>query len=721
MGTTVATGSAKAIVIATGMHTELGRIASLSQEAKSGPSPLQREMNNLAYKITIATIILAVLLIAISVGANLDIKEAFIFAIGIASAMIPQGLPAELNTSLAQAANKLARVKALVKKLSAVETLGATSIICTDKTGTLTKNEMTVEHITMLSSHFSVSGSGYEPKGSLHHEDGLKLDQKEIKPLRLFLVCGFFASNAQIKPPDENHKQWYCIGDPTEGSLVSLALKAGINTKELGDSCPELKEFPFDSVRKRMSSVRFYENRLTAFAKGAPEAIIERCAYILDNGKVRPITVTDKKIIAKQNDMYAVKAMRNLSYAYKYLPKKLDYKIHNPDVIENNLIYLGMVSIVDPIRDDVADAIKAALEANIKISIITGDYAPTAKAIAVKAKLASNPDNIEVIAGDKLPSLNDQTILKHVIDGGVIFSRVSPEDKLRIVTLVKKSNMVVAVTGDGINDAPALKRADIGVAMGKIGTDVAKQSADIVLLDDSFNTLVRAIQLGRGVFQNIKKATLSCLTSNFGELITVLIGLAAASMLGIPPAITAVQILAIDLIAELFPIAALGWDNPEKSLMKEKPRNISEHIFNKKAVIDLIGTGALIGVLAYGNFILFTQRSGYSADTIDSYALEYASATTITYVTIVFCQLVNILIRRTKGFTLSKYLFTNKQLWLAFGISVFSVINIVYNPLIQKIFNSYALNIIDWLFVLIAVLIFFIFREVAKLITPRNF
>jgi Ca2+-transporting ATPase len=719
MGTTVATGNAKCAVIATGMETELGRIANLSQSTKPGLSPLQLEMNNLAARITVATLILAAILVAISLGAHLSIKDAFIFAIGIASAMIPQGLPAEVNTSLAQAANKLARARALVKKLSAVETLGATSVICTDKTGTLTKNEMTVEHITLIDQHFAVSGSGYETNGQIHHDNGIALNSKELKNLHLFFVAGFFASNAKINPPDEHHNSWYCLGDPTEGALITLTKKAGIDTKVLDETCPELKEFPFDSARKRMSSVRSYEGKLSVFVKGAPEMVLEKCTHILAKGKIRLITDTDRKFIAKQNDMYANKAMRNLAYAYKELSPKTDYKIHNPDIVENNLVYLGLVSMIDPVRPDVVEAMVAAREAHIKVSIITGDYAPTAKATALRAKLADRPEDIVIVGGDELTSMKDNQVLELVLKGGIIFSRVSPEDKLRIVNLIRSANKVVAVTGDGINDAPALKRADIGVAMGRIGTDVAKQSADIVLLDDSFHTLVGAIQQGRGVFQNIKKATLSCLTSNSGELIVVLTGLAAASLYGIPAAISVVLILAVDLIAELFPIAALGWDTPEKALMKEPPRQVNVHIFNRPAIIDLLITGLLMGSLAYANFLLFASRNGITAQEYKSNPKLYAAAITLTYVTIVSCQLINILIRRSQFFTISKYMFTNYHLWLAFALSLFCVLNIVYNPWIQRIFNSADLSATDWLYVFAAAGIFFIARETIKLTYRR--
>ena len=719
MGTTVATGNAKCVVVATGMNTELGRIADLSQATKPGLSPLQREMNNLASRITLATVILAVILIAISLGAHLGIKDAFIFAIGIASAMIPQGLPAEVNVSLAQAANKLAKAHALVKKLSAVETLGATSVICTDKTGTLTKNEMTVEQVTFLNTHFAVSGSGYENSGNVLHENGLALDAAELKNLHRFFVTGFFASNARINPPDTKHNSWYCLGDPTEGALVVLARKAGINTSVLDESSPELKEFPFDSARKRMSSIRNYEGKLTAFVKGAPEMVLERCTHIWVNGKVRPIAKSDIKLIESQNDMFANKALRNLAYAYRILPAGLDYKIHDPDVVENELIYMGLVSMIDPVRDEVAAAMQAAREAHIKVSIITGDYAPTARAIAVRAKLADNPDDIILVGGEELPHMEDNKVLELVLKGGVIFSRVSPEDKLRIVDLVRGANHIIAVTGDGINDAPALKRADIGVAMGKIGTDVAKQSSEIVLLDDSFNTLVKAIQQGRGVFQNIKKATLSCLTSNFGELFTVLIGLVTASLFGFPPAISVVLILAIDLIAELFPIAALGWDTTEQSIMSETPRNPQDHIFNKSAITDLIYTGLIMGGLAYTNYLLFASRHDTSPAQLSHNPKIYASAITLTYITIVICQLINILIRRSKKFTISRYMFTNVHLWLAISLSVFCVLNIVYNPWVQNIFNSGGLGYIDWLHAFGAGAIFFVFRETYKFVFNR--
>lgn len=721
MGTTVALGNALCVVTATGMHTELGRIASLSQNQVDGPSPLQREMNTLAFRITIATIVLGSILITISLGADLSLKEAFLFAIGIASAMIPQGLPAEVNTALSQAASNLAKENALVKKLSAVETLGATSIICTDKTGTLTKNEMTVENVLFLGNTLNVSGSGYENNGAVHNSKSEALSHDELSKLHRFFACGFFAGNAHVNPPDNEHPKWYCVGDPTEGSLVTLARKAGIDTKSLDESTPELREFPFDSVRKRMSSIRLYENKNTVFVKGAPETVLEKCDYIWDpTGKVRKITVADRKLILSVNDMYANRAMRNLAYAYRILPVNSTISTLTIENTETELVYMGMVSMIDPVREEVAAAMSAARAANVKVSIITGDYAPTAKAIAVRAKLADRAEDIILVPGNELPTMKDSKIIELVTRGAIIFARVSPEDKLRIVGLVKHSGQVIAVTGDGINDAPALKIADIGVAMGITGTDVAKQSAEIVLLDDSFKSLVDAIKQGRTIFQNIRKATLSALSSNFAELTVVLISLAAASILGIPPAITAIQILAIDLIAELFPIAALAWDQPHKSLMNEKPRDLHDHIFNLSAAKDLIFTGLVMGSLAYINYILFAVRHGVVARNYIAGSALYASATTLTYVTICVFQYVNVLIRRTPERTLSAYLFTNKQLWVAIGISLFCVLNIVYNPFVHKLFSTYYLDALDWLFILGSAIIYFMIRESYKFVSNKK-
>lgn len=722
MGTTVATGHGTGVVISTATHTELGRIASLSQDTKHEDSPLQKEMNNIATRVTQGTVALCAVLLPLAIQSGLNAREAFLFAIGIASSIIPQGLPAEINTALARAANKLAHARALVKKLSAVETLGATSVILTDKTGTLTKNQMTIEQFLVGDTTYTVSGLGYEPTGAIIGPDGTPLQQAELDKLGLFFTTGSMASNAHINPPDKEHAVWYCIGDPTEGAAVNLAMKAGINPATLDATYPELKEFAFDSARKRMSSIRHFgdNKQLYVFAKGAPENILEQCERIWDHGDIRALTSKDRTAILKTNDTLAASAMRNLAFAYRILPADSDPKQLKLDETESHLTWLGMVSMIDPLRDEVPSAMDAARDAHIKVSIVTGDYAVTAQAIAARARLTSQTDDIIVVSGEELTSLSDTQVLDLARRGGVIFSRVAPEDKLRIVSLVRESGRVVAVTGDGINDAPALKRADIGVAMGMTGTDVAKQSAEIVLLDDSFNTLVSSVQEGRTIFQNIKKGTLSCFTSNAAELVVSLVSLGSATLFHVPLAMSVMEILAIDMVAELFPIAALGWDKADGDLMHDKPRNPHDHILHKRAIVDLLWCGILIGGFAFFNFIWFYHRHGIDAAGAANGTTLHMQATALTYLTIVLCQLCNILQRRTRKGIFSRYQLHNKQLWLAIMLSLFCVINIIYNPWIAPYFRAHALDTTDWMFAMSAAVVFVLVRELQRTMLARK-
>lgn len=716
MGTTVATGHGYGVVTGTGMHTELGRIASLSADTKSEPSPLQRELNHTATRVTQGTVILCALLLPIAIQADLGLKNAFLFAIGIASSLIPQGLPAEVNTALAHAANKLARARALVKKLSAVESLGSTSVICTDKTGTLTKNEMTVEHFLIGKTVYQVSGTGYEANGEVLNDHHKPLPDGHLKEMELFFTAGVFASNARINPPDDEHATWYCLGDPTEGALITLSKKAGVDPEVLEKTYPELKEFAFDSARKRMSSVRAWGDgkQLYVFVKGATENVLDHCEEIWDCGHTRALSAETRKFILDNNEKYAQEAMRNLAYAYKVLPANTDLNKLKMDDLESDLTWLGMVSMIDPLREEVPEAMADAHKAHIKISIITGDYATTAKAIAAKAGLGISHEII-VVEGEELKQLDDARVLHLASRGSVIFSRVSPEDKLRIVELVKSSGLVVAVTGDGINDAPALKRADIGVAMGKTGTDVAKQSAEIILLDDSFHTLVGAVQQGRTIFQNIKKGTLSCFTSNSAELVVNLTSLALFSILHVPLALTVMEILAIDLIAELFPIAALGWDPADRQVMTDKPRNPKDHILNRKSIPDLLWCGLLIGGFAIINYLLFFQRQGVSPQHFDTTNAIYAKATAMTYLTIVLCQFGNILQRRSEKGLFTSYQFQNRKLWIALAASLLCVVTIIYNPWIAPYFGAGPLSVIDWFYALGAAGLFLAIREIQRL------
>lgn len=713
MGTTVATGEGYGVVIATGMHTELGRIASMSQATPASLSPLQKETNNIATKVTQGTVIICAVLLPVAIHAGLEYKDAFLFAIGIASSIIPQGLPAEINTALAQAASKLARARALVKRLSAVETLGATNVILTDKTGTLTKNEMTVEQILVGNTVYEVTGNGYEANGSIHDASGKALSKQKLQELELFFHTATLASNALVNAPDDEHATWHVIGDPTEGALITLSRKAHVDTDALHAEHAEIKEYAFDSARKRMSSVRSYNGKQYLFVKGAPESILEQSIKIWDHGYQRTLTQKERERLLAYHEEHAAQAQRNLAFAFRILPADFDAKKQPLEDAEQQLTFLGIASMIDPLRDEVPAAMLAARRAHMSVSIVTGDFATTARAIAVRAKLADKPEHLTVIGGDELAGLSDEQIISHVRRGGTIFSRVAPEDKLRIVALTQSSGMVVAVTGDGINDAPALKRADIGVAMGIAGTDVAKQSSDIVLLDDSFHTLVGAVQEGRTIFRNIQKGTLSAFTSNSAELVVNLVSLAAATIFHIPLALTVMQILAIDLIAELFPIAALGRDKPEGELMGEKPRKLSNHILNRVNIMDLLWCGIIIGGLAFANFLFFYWRQGLSAAHVDSHSLINAQATSLTYLTIVLCQLANILERRSEHGIFTRYQLHNRLLWAAYGVSLLCVVLIIYSPL-NTYFGSAPLSLTDWLFALTAAAIFVTVREIQR-------
>jgi Ca2+-transporting ATPase len=557
-----------------------------------------------------------------------------------------------------------------------------------------------------------VSGTGYEPSGDITDQHSKPISAKTLASLQLFFETAALASNARISPPDSEHPTWQVIGDPTEGALITLAQKAGLNIDSLEAEKKEIKEFQFDSGRKLMSSIRTDGDQTIVFVKGAPEAVLSRATHLWDQGHHRKLTAADRQRLELYNETHAKAAHRNLAMAYKIYGGKLKLKDLDMNEVESDLIFLGIASMVDPLREQVPSAMLAAQNAHVKVSIITGDYATTAEAIARQAKLGGK-GSITVVAGEELPNLHDSQILELIERGGTVFSRVAPEDKLRIVEIAKHGGKVVAVTGDGINDAPALKRADIGVAMGLTGTDVAKQAAEIVLLDDSFHSLVGAIEQGRLTFKNIKKAARCALTDNAGELLIIMLSLVMNTLLHIPLAITAIQILAIDVIAEMFPITALGWDTASSDkLMRDKPRRLRDHILNRGSVREFAGFGLLSAVLAYGNFLWFFDRAGLSASYIDTTNHLYMQATTLTYVTLVLCQFINLLLVRTDNSEpfFTKYLWSNKKLLWAFGISIFCILNLVYNPVVQPYVRTDGLSVIDWLTALLATGVYLLIR-----------
>ncbi len=712
LGTTVAAGNAKGIVTATGMQTELGRIAGLTQEEKTSKSPLQLEMQVFANRIAIFAVLIGVILFTVSVQQGLGINFALLYGLGIAVAVVPQALPMQVTVALSNGVGMLAKKNAVIKKLSSVETLGSTNVIASDKTGTLTKNEMTVKYLWFDGEEYELTGIGYEPVGSILDKNKNELTEKQIKKIEIMLDAATMASNAEIHEPDENHSTWYAIGDPTEAALITASTKLGTRSPNEDTENPEIHEFSFDSVRKRMSSIRQFDDRKFLTMKGAMDSVLSVSKHIYKNGSAVSITEDDKKMLEELNLRYSKKAMRVLAFAYRELREdETDYVMEN---IERNVIFLGLMVMSDPPKEDVREAIEKAHEAHIRTFIMTGDHAITAQAIGEQVSLSADGNPVEVITGKELDDMTDDS-LKTIMDKNesLIFSRVSPENKLRIVKNLKEQDRIVAVTGDGVNDAPALKSAHIGVAMGGIGTDVSKEAAELVILDDSYSTMVYAIREGRIIYNNLKKTILASLTTNGAELCVVLLGLLGVALFKWPIPILAIQILSIDLLAEILPLTALTYDPGSKDIMSSPPRRREDHILNKNTTIEILFLGFFMGLLAFINFGLFVSRTG--SELTDIHPL-YSRATTVTYATIAFCQFINILSRRyTYESFFSKTIYTNKKMLLSILISFCFVVMVIYIPFFSRFIGFAPINAMDWVYVIGASLVFLVAHESIKL------
>lgn len=711
LGTTVAAGNAHGVVVATGMNTEVGKIAGLTQEEKKSRSPLQLEIQFIAHRITIMAAIIAVFIFVVSVWQGLGFNLAILLALGLAVAVVPQALPMQITVALSNGVARLARENAVIRKLSSVETLGSTEVICTDKTGTLTRNEMTVKYIWFDGRQYELTGNGYEPKGHVVDADGRKLTKGGIEKLELLLDAATMASNAEIHAPDEQHPVWYPVGDPTEAALITASTKLGMRDENEDEENPEIQEFSFDSVRKRMSSLRESDEGRVLYMKGALDSVLSVSSFIYAQEKAVKLTDEAIKALTALSDEYSKQALRVLAFAYRKM--KDTEREYEMEEAEQDAVFLGLMAMNDPAKEGVKEAVEAAHAAHIRTYIITGDHAVTAQAVGRQIHLSTDGKDAPVITGEELSEMKDAD-LRRVMDANesLIFSRVSPEDKLRVVRVLKRAGKVVAVTGDGVNDAPALKSAHIGVAMGSIGTDVAKEASELILLDDSFSTLVFAIREGRTIFNNLRKTVVASMTTNMAELTIVLLGLAGASLLDWPIPLLVVQMLAIDLLAEILPLTALTFDPGSRDLMTSPPRRRTEHILNRGVSLEILFLGALMGTLAFVNFYLFMGRTG--AALTDTHEL-YARATTLSYVTIVFCQFVNILSRRYALDSLfSRNLWSNGKMLWSIAISIAMILLAVYVPFVGSFFSFAALTLTDWGFALAGVAVFLSAHEVMK-------
>lgn len=713
MGTTVATGTALALVVGTGMNTEMGKIASMTSETSAVRSPLQIELGILARWLTSIVVVISIALFGIALWQGFSFFTSMVYALGVAVAAVPQALPAQVTVALSTTSKRLAERKAVVKNLPSVETLGSTTVICTDKTGTLTKNEMTVTRLWFDGKEYEVTGIGYVPEGDVLDENGNPLSEEQIEEIEIMMDAATMASNAEIHPADEDHPGWYPIGDPTEAALITLSTKLGTRSPREDEENPEIKEFPFDSERKLMSSVRKFGDNMQLAMKGATNSVLAISKSIYRNGKIVPITEEDKEKIRALNEGYSRKALRVLAIAFRPLEKSgRDYTIEEA---EKDVVFLGLVCMIDPPKEGVKEAVASCHDAHIRIIIMTGDHAITAQAVGKQIGL-SREGEPPVYTGSEMEKMNDVE-LTQILSGSesVIFSRVAPEDKLRIVKLLQAQDEVVAVTGDGVNDAPALKRAAIGVAMGVTGTDVAKEAAELILLDDSFPTLVEAVREGRTIYNNLKKTVIASMTTNVAELVVVLLGLFGVALWNWPIPILAIQILAIDLLAEVMPLTFLTFDPPSDGIMKEPPRDLTAHIMNLFSSAEVVFLGSLIGILAFGNFALYMSRNGITLSTDAMGTLDFAKATTLTYLTVAYCQFVNIMSRREElNSIFTRDFFTNRILLASIGFSIFMVFIGTTVPAIRSFLYFYPPSVSDFSYILMAAAIFLGTFEIVK-------
>jgi magnesium-transporting ATPase (P-type) len=699
-GSTVACGSGRAVVLAIAGETEFGRIAHLTQSLPETPSPLQLEMERLTRTVSYLVLGVGLVFFLLAVGlAGMHPAQGFLFSLGMIVAFVPEGLPPTVTLSLAMGVQRMARRNALVKRLSAVETLGCTQVICTDKTGTLTQNQMTVRELYTQGRRIRVGGTGYDPGGQFFEEEQPLADV----PARLgdLLRAASLCNDARLLPPTAEQSGWSILGDPTEGALQTLACKAGISPEVLSQQRPRMGEAPFDSTRKRMSTVhRLPNDEVQVYVKGAPREVLEVCTHYQDQDRVLPLDPSSHQRLMASNDEMARSGLRVLAVAYRSrdrIPADL-----SGQELEQNLTFLGLIAMHDPPRPEVEEAVKLCHRAGVRILMITGDYGLTAESIARKIGIIRGPQP-RIVIGTELESMAQDQLVQ-LLDSGaeLIFARVAPEQKLRVVQALQRLQKVVAVTGDGVNDAPALRQADIGVAMGKSGSDVAREAAAMVLTDDSFASIVYAIEEGRAVYANLRRFVSYIFTSNMAEAFPFVFFAFSAGQ--IPLALTIMQILAIDLGTDMLPALALGVEPPEPGLMDRPPRDRKRPLVTAGLLARAcLYLGAVSGTALMTSFFATYWMAGYWGHWLDptGQSLLYKQACSVAFATVVATQIGNLFAHRSEVNSLwSVGLGGNPFLWWGVASEVAFVLAVLYLPWLQGIFDTAPLGPQQWLLVL---------------------
>nr|WP_276938779.1 cation-translocating P-type ATPase [Helcococcus sueciensis] len=694
------------IVANTGHNTEIGKIATNIQSTEEEASPLQLKLAKLSK--TLGYLVVGVSIIVFIVGLlrpDLSVLDSLMTAVSLAVAAIPEGLAAVVTIVLSIGMNRMSKKNAIVKKLLAVETLGTTTFIASDKTGTLTQNEMTVKTIFTNNQHFDVEGVGYSPEGDITSNEQ-KVNISENKELEMLITAASLDSDAKLK--HENNK-WDIIGDPTEGALITLSEKAGLSNETLNDEFKRVKEYPFDSTRKMMTTFHenYFDDKFVSFTKGAPDIMIDKSSKIILNGEVVDFTPELKQELLDKNNEYARQALRVLAFSYRTWDKLPEDK--DPDNIESDMIFIGLTGMIDPARPEAKEAIKECKTAGIIPMMITGDYLETALAIGKDLGIADSDD--QAIMGKELNNMTPEQ-LREIVKTKRIFARVSPENKVQIVTALKENGEITAMTGDGVNDAPAIKKADIGIAMGITGTDVAKGTAEVILTDDNFATIVNAVEEGRIIYANIKKFVSFLLTCNIGEVLIMLI----AMVVGAPIPLTVIQLLWLNLVTDSFPALALGVEKGEPDIMNNPPRKTDEQIVDKTIIDNIIVQAIAITVSTLGAFYISLNylHAGESGE------IQLHAAQTVAFITLILAELLRAFSARSEKYTLFELgIFTNKSLVHAFIGSFILTLLVVYLPFVQDIFNSVPLRLIDWAVIIPFAFLPFVVGEIHKLIERK--
>ncbi|OGO38688.1 MAG: ATPase [Chloroflexi bacterium RBG_16_57_11] len=735
MGTVVNYGRGKGVVISTGMYTQMGMIAKMLQSVEQEETPLQRRLEQLGKTLGWGALVICALVFLVGWLRGHNALDMFMIAVSLAIAAVPEGLPAVVTISLALGMREMIRRHALIRRLSSVETLGSTTVICSDKTGTLTQNEMTATRLWVDNKFISITGSGYAPVGEFLIDDR-KINLKDYPGGLTNLWAAALNNDAalEVSGTSEGKATYRMVGDPTEGALIVATAKAGPMAAELNRAYPRVQEVPFDSIRKRMITIHeikeprpedispiydtSLDERYAIVVKGAPDLVLDLCRYrLLIDDRVAEMDEHQRMEVLEANDRMTQDALRVLGMAYRLTEAMPD--VSNPDELEQGLIFVGLIGMIDPPRQEVPPALATARRAGIRTVMITGDYANTARAIAESIGLL-RPGH-QVLTGPELDQMDDAALIRD-IERTDVFARVSPEHKMRIVEALRANDEVVAMTGDGVNDAPSIKRADIGVAMGITGTDVAKEAADMVLTDDNYVSIVAAVEQGRIIYDNIRKFVFFLLSSNVAEIMIIFL----ATLAGLPTPLTAIQLLWLNLLTDGAPALALAMEKGDPDIMRRRPRPTKQPIINRSMGLGIViqtitQTGAVLTAFSLGLIWHLQQSMPPGANPFlqlfryDWRGVDVQSAETMAFVTLSLCELFRAYTVRSERLSIFQLgVFSNRYMQYAVGLSIVLMLLVVSVSFLQPIFNTQLMTGKEWLVVLGLSLIPAIAEEITK-------